>query len=141
MTRRTLSGIGLALLLAMAGLLASTTPSQADDEPVLHHVTYTLMSANPIYANIYYLGQEPPVYADYSHDPYRFVPHIQADVKPESPWTYELDLENPYEWAFFMANVGGEPSTPMFRCQLMVDGGIVESQAGPKGVLCSMRPR
>jgi hypothetical protein len=141
MTRKTLPGIGSALLLAIAGLLATTSPAQADDEPVLHHVKYTLMAAKPIYANIYYLDQEPPHYADYSHNPYQFVPNIQADVKPESPWTYELDLENPYEWAFFLANVGGEPSAPMFRCQLMVDGGIVATQDGPKGVLCSMRPR
>jgi hypothetical protein len=141
MTRKTLPGIGSALLLTIAGLLATTTPAHADDEPVLHHVKYTLMAANPIYANIYYLDQEPRTYANYSHNPYQFVPNIQADIKPDSPWTYELDLENPYEWAFFLANVGGEPSAPMFRCQLMVDGGVVAAQDGPKGVLCSMRPR
>ncbi len=135
-----LPGIGSAMLLAIAGLLATTTPSQADDEPVLHHVKYTLTADNPIYANIYYLDQEPPVFSDYSHNPYQFVPNIQADVGPKAPWTHELDLANPYHWAFFVANVGGEPSTPMFHCRLTVDGGIVAMQDGPRGVLCSMRP-
>jgi hypothetical protein len=128
------------VLLAVAGLLATTMPAPADNEPVFHHVKYTLTAANPIYANIYYLDQEPPKFADYSHDPYRFVPNIHADIGPTSPWTYELDLANPYQWALFIANVGGEPSTPMFHCELTVDGGIVAMQDGQKGVLCSMRP-
>jgi hypothetical protein len=140
MTKKTLPGIGSALLLAMASLLAAAAPSGADDEPVLHHVKYTLSAADPIYANIYYLDQEPRVFADYSHDPYRFVPNIRADVGPESPWTYELDLANPFQWAFFVANVGGEPGVPKLHCELMVDGGIVAMQDGAKGVLCSMHP-
>lgn len=140
MTRKTLPGLGSAMLLPIAGLLATTAPSLADDVPVMHHVKYTLSAANPIYANIYYLDQEPPLFADYSHNPYQFVPNIQVDVGPKSPWTYELDLANPFQWAFFAANVGPEPSTPMFHCQLMVDGGIVAMDDGPKGVLCSMRP-
>ncbi|WP_343601624.1 hypothetical protein [Mycobacterium sp.] len=128
------------MLLALAGLLASTAPSHADDQPVLHHVKYTLTADNPIHADIYYLDQEPPVFSDYSHDPYQFVPNIQADVGPTQPWSYQLDLANPYQWAFFTASTGGESSTPMFHCQLMVDGGVVATQDRPKGVLCSMRP-
>jgi hypothetical protein len=140
-TRRTaLPGMGSAMLVATAGLLGTTAPSSADDPPVLHHVKYTLTAANPIYADIHYLDQEPPIFSDYSHNPYQFVPNVQADVGPRSPWTYELDLANPYQWAFFTASVGHEPSSPMFHCQLMVDGGIVAMQDGAKGVLCSMRP-
>ena len=139
-TRRALPGIGSAMLLAIAALLATTAPSQADNQPALHHVKYLLTSAKPIYADIYYLDQEPPIFSDYSHNPYQFVPNVQADVGPGSPWTYELDLENPYQWAFITASTGHEPGTPMCQCQLMVDGAIVAVQNGPKGVLCSMRP-
>ncbi len=138
--RRALLGITLATLLSVAGLLSNTARSAADDQPVLHHVKYTLTAANPIYADIYYLDQEPPLFSDYSHNPYQFVPNIQADVGPKTAWNYELDLENPYQWAFFTASAGREPSTPNFHCQLTVDGGIVAMQDGPRGVLCSMRP-
>jgi hypothetical protein len=51
-----------------------------------------------------------------------------------------LDLANPFQWAFFTANSGHEPGTPMFHCQLLVDGNIAAKQDGAKGVLCSMRP-
>ncbi len=130
----------LATLLSIVGQLPAAVRAKADDPPVLHHVKYTLTAAHPIYADIHYLDQEPPLFSDYSHDPYVFVPDIQADVGPRTAWTYELDLANPFQWAFFTANVGHEPSTPMFHCQLMVDGGIVAMQDGPRGVLCSMRP-
>ena len=107
---------------------------------MLHHVKYTLTAANPIYADIYYLDQEPPIFSDYSHNPYQFVPNIQADVGPTTAWNYELDLQNPYQWAFFTASTAHQPGTPNFHCQLMVDGAIVAMDDGPKGVLCSMRP-
>lgn len=139
-TRRSLLAIGSAVLLAMAAAIVSTAAAQADEQPVLHHVKYVLTASNPIYANIYYLDQEPPIFSDYSHDPYRFVPNVQADVGPGAPWTYELDLANPFQWAFFTANSGHEPGTPMFHCQLLVDGNIAAKQDGAKGVLCSMRP-
>jgi hypothetical protein len=138
-TRRSALGIGSAVLLAIASAIPTTAASHADDQPVMHHVKYVLTASNPIYADIYYLDQEPPVFSDYSHDPYTFVPNVQADVGPGSPWTYELDLANPFQWAFFTASTAHEPGTPMFHCQLLVDGAIVAMKDGPKGVLCSMR--
>lgn len=131
-------------LVAVCSVLAAVSaavaaPAHADEEPAMHHVKYVLTSTKPTYANIYYLDREPAVFADYSHDPYRYVPNIHADVGPDSPWTYELHLANPYHWAFFTASTGHEPGVPGFRCQLIVDGAIVEAKDGDKGVLCSMR--
>lgn len=137
---RALVGLSLALLSSLAGLLSATARADADDPPVMHHVKYSLTAANPIYADIYYLDQEPALFSDYSHNPYPFVPNVQADVGPKAAWTYELDLQNPFQWAFFTASAGHEPGTPNFHCQLMVDGAIVAMQDGPRGVLCSMRP-
>ena len=88
--RKTL--LGMAIVLATTNLTAIT--AHADDPP-LHHVRYAVSAANPIYADIYYLDQEPPIFSDYSHNPYQFVPNIQADIAPGKPWTYELDLANP----------------------------------------------
>ncbi|BBU21351.1 hypothetical protein MXEN_18679 [Mycobacterium xenopi RIVM700367] len=137
--RKGLFGFGLAILLAAANLGITAAASRADENPPLHHVKYTLTVDHPIYADIYYLDQEPPIFSDYSHNPYQFVPNVKVDVAPNAPWTHELDLARPDLWAFFTASTGTEPGTPMFHCKLAVDGVVVVSNDGAKGVLCSIR--
>jgi hypothetical protein len=129
---------GSATLVAMAGLLVSTGRAHADD-PVMHHVKYTITAQNPIYADIYYHDQEPAIFSDYSHDPYRFTPNVKTDIGPGKPWSFELDMANPDVWAMALASTGTEPGTPGLHCDLSVDGAVVVSQDGPKGVLCSIR--
>lgn len=38
-------------------------------DPVMHHVKYTITASKPIWADIYYLDQEPPIFSAYSHSP------------------------------------------------------------------------
>lgn len=139
-TKNALLGVVSALVSAAfpATGLTAAAPARAD-APVMHNVTYTVTAANPIYANIYYLDQEPPIYSDYSHNPYQFVPNVQADVAPGNPWTYELVLADPDQWAMVSVNTGPEPGTPNFHCNVAVDGKVVVSKDGAKGVLCSLR--
>jgi hypothetical protein len=128
-------GVVLATLLAMA----YPAPSRADD-PVKHQVRYVITAANPIYADIYYLDQEPPIFSDYSHNPYQFVPNVQADIAPGKPWVSpEVMLAKPDVWAMVSVSTGTEPGTPQFHCALVVDGQVVVSKDGAKGVLCSIR--
>ncbi|OBI43178.1 hypothetical protein A5707_05465 [Mycobacterium kyorinense] len=127
----------LTVLLAATGIVAA--PSRADDAGVMHHVKYTVSADNPIYTDIYYLDQEPPIFADYSHNPYQFVPNVKVDIAPGKPWSYELDLAKPEVWAMVSASTGTEPGTPGLHCTLTVDGKVVVSKDGPKGVLCSIR--
>ncbi|HZQ30691.1 MAG TPA: hypothetical protein VFB19_03045 [Mycobacterium sp.] len=135
-TPRNLVGVGAAVLLA--GLTAA--PSHADNDLPLHHVKYTLSAQSPIYAQIYYLDHEPAVFADWSHNPYQFMPNVAADLGPNRPaWSYELDLAKPEEWATVIANTGPEPGTPNFHCEITVDGAVVVKNDGGKGVLCSIR--
>jgi hypothetical protein len=137
-----LLGAGAAMLVAVflggTGLLVSTGSAHADD-PVMHHVKYTVTAQNPIYTDIYYLDQEPAKFSDYSHDPYRFTPHVDVDLAPGKPWSYELDLSKPDVYAMVVASTGTEPGTPGLHCDLAVDGAVVVSKDGPKGVLCSLR--
>lgn len=141
-TAKTLLGAALAVLAALpvATTLTTAPPSSADDNPVMHHVKYTVSADNPIYADIYYLDQEPQKFSDYSHNPYQFVPNIRVDIAPGKPWSYELDLAKPEVWALVTASTGTEPGTPQFHCQLTVDGKVAATKDGPKGVLCSIRP-
>jgi hypothetical protein len=105
----------------------------------MHHVKYSITAQKPIYANIYYIDQEPAIFSDYSHDPYRFTPNVKTDLTPGNPWTFELNLAKPDVWAMVLASTGTEPGEPQFHCDLSVDGTVVVSKDGPKGVLCSLR--
>jgi len=135
-------GAGSAMLVAVlvggTCLLVGTGRAHADD-PVMHHVKYTVTAKNPIYADIYYLDQEPAIFSDYSHDPYRFTPHVNADIAPGKPWSFELNLAKPEVYAMVSVSTGTEPGTPEFHCDLSVDGTVAVSKDGPRGVLCSIR--
>ena len=130
-------GVALATLSAAGGIAAP--PVRADD-PVMHQVRYVITAANPIWADIYYLDQDPGKFSNYSHDPYQYTPNVQADIGPGHPWTSPVVmLSDPATYAMVTVSTGTEPGTPMFHCALVVDGVVVKSNDGPKGTLCSLR--
>ncbi|OBA71376.1 hypothetical protein A5641_01320 [Mycobacterium sp. 1554424.7] len=126
-------------LLVTAGFAASAPLVYADPEPVMHHVKYAVTAENPIYTDIYYLDHQPARFSDYSHDPYSFTPHVDVDIAPGKPWTFDLDMTDPDHYAMVVASTGTEPGTPGIHCVLAVDGAVVVSNGGPKGALCSLR--
>lgn len=132
---KTMLGVVMATLLATA----YPAPSRADDT-VMHEVRYVVTSAKPIYADIYYLDQQPDKFSDYSHNPYQFTPNVQADIAPGHPWVSPVvQLRQPDQYAMVSVSVGTEPGTPQFHCALIVDGKVVVSNDGPRGTLCSIR--
>jgi hypothetical protein len=132
-------GVALAALSAAGYGTVAAAPARADD-PVMHQVRYVITAANPIWADIYYLDQQPPKFSDYSHDTYQFTPNVQADIGPGHPWTSPVVmLTDPANYAMVTVSTGTEPGTPMFHCALVVDGVVVKSNDGPKGTLCSLR--
>jgi len=133
---RPVLGATLAML-AMATTFAA--PSRADD-PVMHPVTYVITSASPIYADIYYLDQQPEKFSDYSHNTYQYTPHVNADIAPGHPWVSPtVMLSDPNDYAMVAVGTGTEPGIPQFHCALVVDGKVVVSNDGAKGVICSLR--
>ena len=152
-------GVALATLSAAGDIAAP--PVRADD-PVMHQVRYVITAQNPIWADIYYLDQQPARFSDYSHDTYQYTPNVQADIGPGHPWTSPVVmLTDPADYAMVtvsagtepgtpmfhcalvvdgvVVSTGTEPGTPMFHCALVVDGKVVTSNDGPKGTLCSLR--
>ena len=130
--------MSLAVLSAISYTTLVATPARAD--PVMHEVKYVVTAASPIYADIYYLDQDPGKFSNYSHDPYQFTPNIQADIAPGHPWVSPpVMLTDPATYAMVVVSTGTEPGTPMFHCALVVDGKVVKSNDGPKGTLCSLR--
>ncbi len=131
--------IALAALSAPGYGTVAAAPVRADD-PVMHQVRYVITAANPIWADIYYLDQQPAKFSDYSHDTYQYTPNVQADIGPGHPWTSPVVmLTDPANYAMVTVSTGTEPGTPMFHCALVVDGVVVKSNDGPKGTLCSLR--
>jgi hypothetical protein len=132
-------GVVLAALSAAGYGTVAAAQVRADD-PVMHQVRYVITAANPIWADIYYLDQQPAKYSDYSHDTYQYTPNVQADIGPGHPWTSPVVmLTDPANYAMVTVSTGTEPGTPMFHCALVVDGVVVKSNDGPKGTLCSLR--
>jgi hypothetical protein len=132
-------GVALAALSAAGYGTVAAAPVRADD-PVMHQVRYVITAANPIWADIYYLDQQPAKFSDYSHDTYQYTPNVQADIGPGHPWTSPVVmLTDPANYAMVTVSTGTEPGTPMFHCALVVDGVVVASNDGPKGTVCSLR--
>ncbi|CAJ1499725.1 hypothetical protein [[Mycobacterium] burgundiense] len=129
-----------AALAILGGSIGAATPAMAN-EPVLHHVRYTVSAAGPIWAHIYYRDAEPAVFSDYSHNPYMFSPRADVDIAPDKPWVLDAMLADPGMWAMVTVQSGEslEFPTPEFRCELAVDGVVVKTDSGPKGALCSIR--
>jgi hypothetical protein len=124
--------------LAISLLPLTVAPATAE-MPVLHHVKYTVTSETPTHAKIYYRDTDPPSWADYSHNPYLYSPRAEADIGPGQVWVFETMLADPQQWAMVTATSGLAPVTPMFGCELAVDGVVVTSNYGPKGALCALR--
>ena len=134
-------------LVALSAMVVTATtfaaPSWADDPPPpppMHPVTYVITSASPIYADIYYLDQQPAKFSDYSHNTYQYTPHVNADIAPGHPWVSPtVMLSDPNDYAMVTVSTGTEPGIPQFHCALIVDGKVVVNNDGAKGVVCSLR--
>lgn len=135
------SAVSVASTLAICTGAVATAAAAAAEDPVLHHVRYTVTADAPFWAQIYYRETDPPTWSDYSHNPYMFSPKAEADVGPGQPWVFEAMLANPDLWAMVLVQSGEEPNaaTPTFNCELAVDGVVVKTNSGDKGALCSIR--
>lgn len=130
---------GLAAVTILVAAAAAATPVTRADEPVLHHVTYTVTAQHRVGADIYFRDADPPGWAEYSHDPYQFSPKVEADVGPATRWTRDVWLAAPDQWAMVIATSGMSPATPDLHCELAIDGTVVATNHGVKGALCSVR--
>jgi hypothetical protein len=122
-------------------VLSAAAPARADDAAVLHRVTYTVTADRPTAAGIYYRDVDPPSWAEYSHNPYEFSPKDDVGLEPGQPWVREVTLADPAQWAMVTVTTAGQvmASAVTLRCELAVDGDVVDTAEGPQGALCSLR--
>ena len=132
---------GRAPAVVSALLLAAvvSAPAAAADQPTPRQITYTVTADRPVSADIYYRDTDPPNWADYSHNPYRYSPRARVDIGPQQPWVRSVVLADPDRWAMVSATSGAGPVDSGLRCALAVDGQVVATGEGPRGALCSLR--
>jgi len=133
------SATGLFVALSVGTVAAATAGPAHSEPPAPRQVTYTVTTATPVSADIYFRDVVPPTWADYSHDPYIFSPKVVVDVGPDRPWVLHTTMSDPGRWAMVSATSGRAPGEPMFHCELSVDGVVVATSDGPKGALCAVR--
>ncbi|SEP77502.1 hypothetical protein SAMN04488583_1007 [Mycobacterium sp. 88mf] len=126
---------------ALGACLPLAIPAHADDDPMMHRVTYTVTADEATTVGIYFREVDPPTWADYSHNPYEFSPKDDLTLEPGKPWIREVMLADPMKWAMVTVSTGGlAPQTPRtLSCEMAIDGVVVDRAAGPKGALCSLR--
>lgn len=120
---------------SVAPTSASAAPTGTPDGA--RQVTYTVTTTSDLTANIYYVAGDPPDQA--SANKPQYMPMARTTVGPGAPWTMQVSLEDPTQWAFVSAS-GGLRVNPEFRCEIAVDGEVVVSQQGGSGVQCALRP-
>lgn len=121
--------------------LPMAAAAHADEGPMPHRVTYTVTAEQPTDVGIYYRDVDPPTWADYSHNPYEFSPKDDLTLEPGKPWIRETTLADPMKWAMVTVTTAGlaPQEARTLRCELAIDGIVVNRAAGTKGALCSLR--
>ncbi|MBB2993710.1 hypothetical protein FHR72_005221 [Mycolicibacterium iranicum] len=131
------AALSMGVVIAATAWSVPVPPAAAQQVP--HKITYSVTTAQPVTADIYFRDADPPTWADYSHNPYRYSPKVTVEVGPERPWVLNATLLDPNRWAMVSATSGMSLQDPEFRCELSVDGVVVSTADGPKGALCSIR--
>ena len=129
--------VGLALIVAAAGLAATHATSYA--EPAAHQVKYTVTAGDTLQAKINFMATEPASKAAFDADSSQYLTYVQVPIAPDTPWVMETKLSDPNQWAIVTAS-GVLRTNPQFHCEIAVDGVTVVSQDGGSGVQCALRP-
>ena len=131
---------GIVGLVTVSAVVAGA-PAAA--QPPMHHVHYTVGASQDTVGSIYYREVDPPNWAEYSHNPYQYSPKADVDLGPNKPWTLDVMLADPDDWAMVVVGLPGPTTPPLaepgFVCELRVDDVVVKTAKGTKGALCSVR--
>ena len=140
-TRRGYDAFAAGILAVVVVVLAEVNPATARaDDSVMHQVRYTVTADQRLQVDIYYRDVDPPSWAEYSHNPYPFSPKEEATLEPGKPWVRDVALVDPEQWATVAISRASIRAVGTVRCELAVDGVVVDTADGPDGALCSLRP-
>jgi len=132
-----------------AGLLGAAfvaVSPTAHADPAGHQVTYTITTTGNLTGNVRYMSADPPSQGAFDANSSQFLTTVPATFSADQPLVYSATLANPSQWAFVSASGGchwpdcGSGSTPELRCEISVDGQVVDTRSATTGVTCSTRP-
>jgi hypothetical protein len=92
------------------------------------------------------MNADPPSQGAFDANSSQFLTTVAASFSADQPLVYTATLANPSQWAFVSASGGchwpdcGSGSTPELRCEIAVDGQVVDTRSATTGVTCSTRP-
>lgn len=137
--RNATAAVGAAFVLATASIAVGQPTASA--EPAAPQVKYTLTSAGPGDFNLYYAIASPPSLEAYHADPNAYVKSEKINLAPGAPWEFTPTLTDS-SWAFVSASGAAHAmqADPNIRCQITVDGQIVDDKTGPFTTQCQLRP-
>lgn len=130
--RKATTKVGMAAVVAIAGVAVGDATASADG----HQVTYTVTTTSDLNTNIQYIEVDPPSKEAYDADPARYLRQVRTPITGGTPLVYTATLADPSQWAFLEAS-GGLRINPEFHCELAIDGQVVVSQQGGSGVRCA----
>lgn len=146
-SRQTASSMVAALAVTVPGLVLPDGTASAD--PGGHQVTYTITATSELYAQIRYLGAEPPDMTTYAENMPKYMFVSRPKVSPLVPWTFVATLPSPTDWATVSASDqiplhrsvldNREGPDPEFHCEIAIDGQVVVSNQGGRDVSCTTR--
>lgn len=128
----------IASVLAASTALAAAVTAHAEPEQGGHKVTYTVVAQSELFAQIYYLGAEPPSQAEFDADSSKYLTNVKTPLQPGVPWVFETRLADPTQWALVSAS-GALRVPPNFHCEIAVDDVVVVQSDGGSGTQCALR--
>ncbi|MET0475580.1 MAG: hypothetical protein ABW001_13200 [Mycobacterium sp.] len=131
------AALGVASLVASAGVVASQ--STANAEPEAHQVKYSVTTNAPYDFELFYLTAQPPNKAAYNADAYSFVKREKVSLAPGTPWVFETTLADP-QWAILTVSstTRGTVGAPDAHCDITVDGQVAVQQDAPYSPMCQL---
>jgi hypothetical protein len=134
--RNVTARVGAALVLAAAGVAATSVVASADPAPG-HQVTYTLATGGTYDFTITYLTAQPPSKDAFNADSNPFMKRETITVSPDAPWVFQTTLADP-QWAFLQvaSTTHGGQGAPNAHCEVSIDGQVATSQDAPYSPQC-----
>ncbi len=134
--RNVTARVGAALVLAAAGVAATSVVASADPAPG-HQVTYTLATGGTYDFTITYLTAQPPSKDAFNADSNPFMKRETITVSPDAPWVFQTTLADP-QWAFLQvaSTTHGGQGAPNAHCEVSIDGQVAVAQDAPYSPQC-----
>lgn len=125
----------------MAGAAALTTAVAPVAQAAPHAVKYVITSDRDFLSQTQYIKTEPANKAAFDAAADQYLVRNPSRISPDEPLVVETSLSDPTQWAYLSASAATKAvtGTPVFHCEIWVDGAVAIQQDGEGAVTCALR--